>query len=525
MKPFGLALVLLSSFSIAQAANPKLGVVLIIDQLSAQDFKARLPKTQFGFKRLTENGFVFDDCRYEAVPTITSVGHATLATGAYGAMHGIVGNEWFDREWNANRLSTEDKNYVVLGRDAMRDGTAPTAMRIPTLSEMVKLGHPQAKAVVISGKDRAAILTAGKASMAIWFDAEKPFFTTSTFYAKEIPAWVKPTNDLIAQNILKGAFTWALPAGGITGKSPVLPPLKKDVKDGKPATRQSDSEPFAERMEIQSSIDTAQIELALAAIKALEMGKDDVPDLLTISFSGHDRIGHQVGPEAKEALENFAHLDKEIDRLLKALDAQVGAGNYVVSLTADHGVAPMPEVINARGGAAGRVDVKAYKEVLEAELDKAYGANDYIVYSKSPGLSLSAHARTLLPKIFDTIRASAKKLPGVEDVLLASALNQYGELGQIYAKGYVEGRTPDVILILKPFFIYGTGDGTAHGSHYLYDRAVPLVFFGAGVPKGNAGYAEAIDMAPTMARLLHVPPPSGATGHALEILFSTKEVK
>jgi hypothetical protein len=492
MRMIPLALICASALA---ADRPKLGVVLIVDQLSAQAFEARLSGVKFGFKRLVTEGFVFRECRYEGVPSVTSVGHATLATGAYGESHGITGNEWFDREWNAPRYSSEDKNFSLLKRNgaktSTRSGTAPTAMMIPTLSEMVRFLSPQAQSVVITGKDRSAILSAGRANLALWLDTDEAIFTTSTFYAKELPGWVTARNEV----------------------------LLKELGRQQAATRNSDKskEPRAEQLDAQGLIDTAQIDLAIAAIKNLGLGKHASVDLLTIGFSGHDRIGHDVGPEGKEALENFAHLDVELGRLLTFLDDQLGVNNYVVALSADHGVAPLPATTRAHGGEAQNVDVRAFAEGVEKALDAEFSPKDYIVSSRNPGLTLSDAGRALLPQIYDRIRGAAKKYPGIADAWLGSELDRHGEVGHIYQRGYFEGRSPDIILILKPFYVYGS-DGTGHGGAYLYDRAVPLVFFGSGVNRGHSLVTEASNVAPTLSALLHVPTPSGATGKALDVV-------
>lgn len=504
-----LCLVILLAAPTFAAEKPRLGVMLVVDQLSAEAFRVRLPKASAGFKRLTSEGATFYECRFEAAPTVTSPGHATLATGAYAETHGVVANEWIDAETGKKRLSTEDPAYLVVGRDPQRDGTAPTWLRAPTLADAVA-GHAEgAKALSISGKDRSAILTAGRAALALWFDAERPLFTTSTFYAPELPAWVTPTNEKLAKLLLQGAFAWGLPAGGVTGKAPSLPPA-----------RQGDSEPFAEQPQLQPIVDTAEIDLALDGVKALSLGKDEAPDLLTISFSGHDRIGHRFGPDSPEALKEFLHLDAEIGRLLTGLDAAVGKGKYVVALVSDHGVPNVSEVSKSRGLDAGRVDTYALKDALEKELDASLGAADWIAGYKTPGYTLNPQVRLkALPQAYARLRKVAQQHPGVLDLLLGSELSKAGSLGRLYANGYFEGRSPDLIIVTKPYWTYGLDDPTGHASAYLYDRAVPLVFFGAGVAKASLGNAEAIDVAPTLAKLLNVPPPPAARGHAIDAVF------
>jgi predicted AlkP superfamily pyrophosphatase or phosphodiesterase len=504
-------LVMLTAAQTLAAERPRLGVVLIVDQLSAEAFEARLPRARAGFKRLLAEGYRFRELRYEAAPTVTSVGHSVLSTGAYGEVHGIVANEWLEADTGQPRLCTEDARYEVVGRaPSKRDGTAPSWLRAPTLSESVKFANPLAKSVVISGKDRSAILSAGHAADAVvWFDAEKPIFVTSTYYAKALPDFVAPVNASLLEQLAKGLIVWGLPGGGITGKNPER------------VGRMGDSEPFAERRELQPVIDAAEVDLALGAVKQLELGKDEVVDLLTISFSGHDRVGHVYGPDAPEALAEFDAVDAQIGRLLEGLDAQVGKGRYVVALSSDHGVAPLPADAKKRGLDAGQVDTEGLMAALEKEADAALGPGDWFVGYRTPGFTVNAKLRAKLHTADERLRAVAQRFPGVVDLLPQSELvhaGAFGSTGELFRKGLVPGRSPDYVILTRAYWTYGLGDPTAHGSAYLYDRAVPALFSGPGVTPGTGSEAEAIDFAPTVARLLGVPAPAATRGHALTVV-------
>lgn len=490
-------------------------MVIVVDQLSAEAFNARLPLVTGGIKRLVDEGYVFHEGRYEAAPTITSVGHATIMTGAYGEVHGIVSNDWIDAATGKPCLSTEDPAFQVLGRPAKgREGTAPTWLRAPTLADTVKLSNEKALSLSVSAKDRSAILCAGRAGMAVWFDAETPIFTTSTFYAKDLPPYVRPTNEKIAQMILKGAFTWGLPGGGITGKSPSLGPIPDA---GVSSGRTDDSEPFAERKELQALLDTAEVDVALDGLKSMGLGKDEIPDLLTISFSGHDRIGHEFGPDSPEALSEFLHIDQEIGRLLKELDTLVGKGKYVVAFTSDHGAAPVPELARSRGLDAGRLDMKKLREALEAELDSSLGRQDWIVGAKTPGLTLNASLRAKALTVLPALQKVAKAQAGVIDLLPLNDLK--GPFGSLFQRGSFPGRSPDLFVVTKPFWTYNLLDRTGHAATYLYDRAVPVIFFGGPIKKGRGGTTELIHIAPTMSRLLNVPTPAAAQGRSIDEVF------
>ena len=482
-------------------------MVIVIDQLSSDAFHARMPKVTGGIKRLTTEGYTFYEARYEAAPTITSVGHATLMTGAYGEVHGITSNDWIDAETGKACLSTQDPAYKVLGREPKeRDGTAPTWLRVPNLVDAARSADEKALSLSVSAKDRSAILCAGHAGLAVWFDAEKPFFTTSTFYAKELPAFLAPVNERIAQLVLKGAFAWGLPGGGITGKSPQLPPARVD-----------DSEVLAEAPALQAPLDTAEVDVALEGVKALGLGKDEIPDILTISFSGHDRIGHGFGPDAPESLSEYLHIDDEIGRLLNGLDALVGKGKYVVVLSSDHGAPPSPDLSKARGIDAGRIDMKGLMALLDKDLDEQLGRQDWFAGSKTPGFTFTPSLRARAQPQLERLRKLARAQPGVLDLLPLTKLE--GVEGQLFARGAFVGRSPDLFVLPKPYWSYSLHDKTGHSSPWLYDRSVPLIFWGPNVKKGQGGTTEPINVAPTMARLLTIPTPAAAQGRSLDEVF------
>lgn len=285
--------------------------------------------------------------------------------------------------------------------------------------------------------------------------------------------------------------------------------------------RQGDSEPDVEQPELQPLLDGWEVDVALSAVKALELGKDDAPDLLTISFSGHDRIGHTFGPDAPEALAEFLAVDREIGRLLDGLDQLVGKGAWVAVLTSDHGVAPLPELLKERRVDAGRIDMKGLRAKLEQEADARLGPGDWFAGSKTPGLTATAQGREKLAGIAEALRAVAIKQPGVLDLLSAARLARAGpgSSEELWRRGFFPGRSPDFLVVSKPYWVYTLADPTGHASQWLYDRDVPLLFLGAGVRPGSAGVAQAIDIAPTFTRLLRVPTPTGAQGQVLGAVF------
>jgi len=243
-----------------------------------------------------------------------------------------------------------------------------------------------------------------------------------------------------------------------------------------------------------------------------------VPDLLTLSFSSHDVYGHHFGPDSQESLDCFSRIDAELARFFAQLDAQVGKGKWVAALSADHGAGKLAEDLQARHLDAGRFDGKALKAKLEAEADATLGQGDWFIGYWAPGVFARPAVRAKLHSIDDKLRAVAKQQDGVADLIPLPRLlagETFGPLAGYFHRAAFAGRSPDFIVVTKPYWQYGVLDRVAHGTPYLYDRAVPALFYGAGVKKGETPYAEAIDVAPTLAKLLGVPPPAACEGRAI----------
>lgn len=511
-RPLRLPLLFALCSSLAFAAErPRLAVLVVIDQLGASTFEQRLPLATGGIKRMVAEGTRVKSMRYETAPTVTSVGHATLATGTWPQTHGIVSNEWFDELLGRAVLSTEDPRYQTLGREPKpRDCTSPWLMKTPTLGDTFKAYRKESKTVCVSGKERSAILPGGaSADAVVWIDYVTGLFTTSTYYAKELPAWVAGANALITRSIAAGQQL-SFPGGGFTAKAVLTRP---------PPTDGGYEPPLNEQVDLQPLFEHAEVDAALAAVKALQLGKDDAPDFLSVSFSGHDFLAHAFAPDAPEMEDDFRRIDLEIGRLLDGLDKEVGKGKYVVALSADHGGGQNPELLKARRIDAGRVDgYKTVRVALEAEADAALGAGDWFVGFWTPGLFATPAGRAKIHAADARIVAAGRKIDGVAEVLALSELvkpGTYGELGDLYRHGLYPGRTPDFIIVPRPYWMYGTRDAAAHGTPWLYDRAVPLVLFGGGIKKGVLELAEAVDVAPTLASLVGAPLPPATVGKVL----------
>ena len=481
---------------VSAAAPAKLGVLIVVDQLSAEHFAARLPSAKAGIKRLVDEGFRVDALVYGSAPTVTSAGHATLATGTYPDVHGIVANDWFevDASTDAGRLvsSVQDERFAVIGRSPKpRDGTSPWRLRAPTLGDALKASSPDSKVVAISAKDRSAILPGGHAAdLAVWMENTGPRFVTSDYYPGGLPDWARALNE----------ETERADAGVWPHKSYFL------------------ADPVMGR-----TVTALEVRLALSAVAGMKLGADAVPDLLVISFSSFDALLHDQGPDTPAAAEAFAAVDTQVGVLLAGLDKLVGRGAYVVAFTSDHGGMKVPETLVKARLPAGRLDAKGLKEALEKEADDALGSGDWFFGHSTPGFYAMPGARERIHGADERLAKKALSVPGVFALwplpdLLSGRIP--GAVAQAFRRGAFPTRSPDFVLVQRPYWLHTVRDQAAHSSPWAYDAQVPLVLFGAQVRKGSAVSAAAVDVAPTLAALLGRPPPAASEGRVLSEALS-----
>ncbi len=515
-----LCLLALSTASLAAPRPPRLVVLVIVDQLSASAFQPILARSTGGFRRLASEGFRVNELLYEAAPSQTAPGHATLGTGAYPELHGIVSNEWYDVAEGKAAYVCTDPSYRSLGREVVEgDATSPLRMRTGTLGDAFKATSGSARVVGIAGKDRGALLLVGRAAnVALWIDYQRPAFTSSTLYSAALPAWVEKTNQRIAAELAAG-YRWDSPH---PQNPPPERPFARDSSGfGKafPHLIRKDLPPkdLSALVLLSPLGDDAVAELSIAALTEVKLGADEIPDLLTVSFSGYDRVLHIFGPDSPEAQDAIARIDANVAKLLAALDAKVGKGKYTVALASDHGGTPVPEVLQQAKLDAGRVDTKALVAALEVEASKLLGGKEHFAGFYAAGVYAQPASRVKLEASFERLREVARAQPGVLDLYSKAQLleGKGGPLAAMYRRGLDRERSPDFFVLPKAYWTYGTKDVTAHGSQHRYDRAVPLILYGAGIRKGEAAAADFTDLAPTLSFLAGTEPPSDAQGRVL----------
>lgn len=482
--------------------KPKLVVMITVDQFR-QDYLTRFRAAyKGGLDRLLKEGAVFTNARYEHFPTVTAIGHATILTGATPSISGIIGNDWYDREEGRSVTSVSDPTMKPLGAEGT--GASPRRLLPSTLGDELKIaGDGKPRVIGISLKDRGAILPAGhSADGAYWFDAKTGNFASSTFYFADLPAWVKDFNASRPADKYRGA-AW------LDHKLPDIP--------GKLYTSIATS-PFGNDM---------LLDMAERTMQAEQLGKRDVTDLLAVSFSSNDYVGHHYGPDSPEVREISIRTDAVLDRFFRFLDAQVGMANVLVVLTADHGVSPTPEAAAARRMPGGRMPRGIVQSTVQGALVKRFGEGKWILSPSEHSLYLNLdliRAKNLDRAEVNRVAAQAAlEVPHVfrvytrERLMDGAALED--QVGRRVMNGFYVRRSADVHILLEPYWMF-SASGTTHGTTFSYDAHVPLVFMGAGIRPGR--YFNAVgphDIAPTLAAILEVETPSGSVGRVLEEMF------
>lgn len=481
----------------APPPKPKLLIAIVIDQFR-YDYLTRV-RDDFsgGLKRFLDQGAVFTNAHYIHVPTVTAVGHSTFLTGATPAMSGIIANEWWDRESKKRVTSVSDETTQMLG--APGTSSSPRRLLQSTVGDELKMSGKGGKVISVSIKDRSAILPGGHmADGAFWFDPRSGNFVSSSYYFAELPKW---TTDLNATR----------PADKFAAKEWMghkMPTVGVPLYDAIEAT------PYGNEL-IQEG--------ALRALTAEKLGMGPKIDLLAVSYSANDYVGHRYGPDAPEARDMAIRVDKLVGELIRAAEAQVGAGRVLAVLTADHGVAPVPEENQKRKMPGGRLNTRPEGEAIEKVLSAKYGDGRWVA-DISEGITLN----------MDTITAHKADLAEAERIA-AEAVRALPHIFRVYTRtqllngwiandpvdirvrnGFNAARSASLTVIGDPYYMGGTS-GATHGTPFDYDTHVPILFLGSQIKPGRYHKNVAVnDIASTLATLLDIETPSGAVGRVLD---------
>jgi len=506
------------------AARPKLVVVIVVDQMRADYIEKFRGQWTGGLKRLVEQSAWFREAAYPYAATETCVGHATISTGALPAMSGMVANAWWDRESQKMVTCTADpkaKNSGYAGT-AAKGGDSAWRLRVPAFADELRFQAGAATRVVtFSLKARASIMLGGhKADAATWLEGDG--WVTSNVYGTlpfiEAYAKAHPVKEDYGKtwtlSLPRSAYLYdekavgAVAPGGWDLSFPH--PLR-----GKSGGSEAD-EAFYAQWATSPFANTYLTKLAETAIDQMGFGKGGGTDYLGVSYSSTDYAGHSFGPQSWEVQDMYVRLDKDLGELFRHLDEKAGAGNYVVALSADHGVVPTPESMSQTGADAGELHIPDVQQKIDDTL-KSFGyaapavariasADVYFV----PGIYEKLKAE---PAALSAVMAAIRDVPGVADVYRAEdltdrpATNSPVRLAE--SNSFFPARSGDLVIVPKPYWLGVSSpagkprdNGTGHGTPYYYDQRVPILLMGWGIQKGEYfGAATPADIAPTLAAL------------------------
>jgi len=506
---------------------PRLIVLLVVDQMRGDYVDRFEHQWTAGLHRLVTQGAWFRQARYPYYNTITCAGHASISTGDFPAVHGMVLNAWWDRGAHkmVNCADDDSATSISYGKPVKTEGESVMHLRTTTLADELSAQlEPAGRTIAFSLKARSAATLGGHRPAAVaWFDDSGTWVTSSAF-AK---APVVDVANFIKRNpverdfgkvwdraLPKDAYAYEDPAVGVRETRGMTTTFPHALKGGSASPDrgfydQWQSSPYADEYLAHMSLDVAD---------RLKLGKGASTDMLAIGFSTLDKVGHDFGPNSHEIQDILIRLDRTLGELLTGLDRLVGAGNYTLALSADHGVAPIPERLQSQGIDAGRVSAAALVRRVEETLSNAFGPGHYVDQFLYTDLYLAPGVYEKLrdqPSALRSVRDAIRSLPGIQDVYTRDELvaNRFDDdpMGRRFAHSYYPGRSGDLLVMVRPYWMV-QAVGTTHGTGYDYDTLVPVILMGKGIVGGEyLTTSSPIDIAPTLAFLAGVtlPRPSG----------------
>lgn len=518
-------------------ANPKLVIGIIVDQMR-YDYLTRFYNKygEGGFKRMMNEGFNCKNNHYNYIPTYTGPGHASVFTGTTPKYHGIISNNWYDKETKKMVYCTGDDSVLAVGTASTLDKMSPHRMKTSTFADENRLFTQQkGKSIGVSIKDRSAILPVGhSANAAYWFRGQKEgTFVTSTYYMDSLPNWVEKFNQskIVASYLKEWNTMYDISSytesgedlntfeGGFVGKDVATFPY-----DLKSLFLVNSGFDILKYTPYGNSLLT---DFAIEAVKGEELGKDNITDVLTISFSSTDYVGHKFGVNSKEIEDTYIRLDTDLERFFSALDKEVGKGEYTVFLTSDHGAVEVPSYLQSLKIPAGYLNNNERKEKFQNFLVNTYGTSDVLENISNNQIFLNREKIKALGlnlnDVQETVMYEQLTYKHVYKAYTATTMHTVSFTEGIEAllqKGYNQKRSGDVLLINDPAYIVYAKTGSTHGSGFNYDTHVPLLFFGKGIKHGQTlKKTEITDIVPTMSALLGISFPNFTVGQPLEFVL------
>lgn len=519
--------------SFAQNKKPKLVVGVVVDQMR-YDYLSRFYNRfgEDGFKTLMDQGFNCKNNHFNYMPTYTGPGHASIYTGTTPQNHGIIANNWYDKFENKMVYCASDNSVKPLGTNSESEKMSPKRMLTTTIGDVNKVNTEfKGKTIGISIKDRGAILPAGhSANFAFWFRGkDEGVWVSSDYYADKLPNWVTKFNT--KKSVDKYLKTWETlyPIETYTASGPDLNNYEKGFKGKETATFPYNLMELKEKNKGYDLLKATPFgnsivaDFAIEAIKNENLGKDNITDVLTISFSSTDYVGHNFGVNSVEIEDTYLRLDKELARLLTTLNKEVGKGNYTLFLTADHGAVHVPQFLKDNKIPGYYVDRKAFEEKVKGFVKEKFNADGLIANISNNQIffdykKLEA-ANIDLNVIAEKVKQFVSVQPNMQYVFTRSVLAQRScnnLIGKLVQNGFHQRFSGDVAYVYTPATISYSKTGSTHGSPQIYDTHVPLLFYGSGIKKGQTfSKTEITDIAPTICAILDIVAPNASMGKVL----------
>ena len=516
------------------APRPKLLVLLVVDglpQRQVMDYRDQLSAD--GFARFFKQGITYTNAHYGHAFTVTAAGHAAMLTGAYSHRSGIIGNTWRDAQTGAETYCTSDPGATYIGNPTKPlDGTSPKNLRAEALGDVFKGTDARSKVIAVSGKDRGAILPAGKLGTAYMYMGGSGEFASTTHYMAQHPTWVNAFNQAkLADAYINRVWQPLLPDAAYSRSLPDLQPwyapggqLPKTFASpgGKPDAK------FYTSLLPSPYVDEMTLAFAAAALEGEQLGQDDAPDILSVSLSGHDYVNHAYGAESRLSHDHFLQLDRMLDAFFKRLDAKVGAGNYVALLTADHGFMPTPEHLAQMGKPSGRINPREFLARINTAVQAWYGEGKWVHGFSASGILLN---RSLIKEKQQDAQAMAQlvaqtllKEPGIAAAYTAQDLmgttRSHEPLFEAMRKSWHPEVSGEVQYAVREGWMFASDKtGTTHGSPYTYDTHVPILAYGPAwfKPARVDAQVQVADIAPTLAQVFKVRAPAQSEGKLLPL--------
>jgi predicted AlkP superfamily pyrophosphatase or phosphodiesterase len=519
-----------SLFAQQPVSRPKLVVGVVIDQMRwdyLYRYYDRYAPTG-AFKRILNQGYSCENTFIPYAPTVTACGHSTIYTGSVPAISGITGNFWWDSQLQRTVYCTEDKSVNTVGSTSSQGKMSPANMFVNTIGDELRLAtNFKGKVVGVAIKDRGGILTAGhSANAAYWYDNSTGAWITSTYYMNELPKWVSDFNDQKwvdkyyqqGWNLLYPASTYLQSTADEKSYE------AKPFGNGFPYTLSQFIGKDYGKIANTPMGNTLTSEFAKAVISNEQLGADAITDMITISYSSPDYIGHSFGPNSMEEEDNFLRLDKELGNLLDYLDAKVGKNQYTFFLSADHGVAHIPEFLKENKMPGGRLMMSDMMKNLNKSLNEVFAISNMVLSDDNYQIHLNNRAidSAKIEKkwVTDHILQFLEKQPAIARAFPLDQLNTVplpATIRTMLNNGYYPSRNGDIQMILKPGYMDAwSNTGTTHGLWNPYDSHIPLLWYGWGIKQGKTNREIYMtDIAATLAAMLHIQMPNGCVGHAI----------